>query len=328
MPICFIGPAILFQKPGDYADILRSAGFELRYPPAPNFPLSFDQLAACLDGVDAAIAADEPYNNAIFDRFPQLRVVSRAGVGYDSVDVESATRHGVLVGFAPGSNHEAVAEHTFAFILGVARRVLANHRAVIDGEFARLPCQPLRGRTLGIVGLGRIGRAVAVRAQAFGMRILVADPVPPTVPDEPYVTRCSLEQLYAESDYVSLHVPMSPETDRMIRKETIALMKPGVVIVNTSRGGLIDEDDLVDALKSGRVGAAALDVYRKEPPTNSPLRSAPNTLLAPHVAGVDHQSVRDMSAFAAEAIVDLYRGNWPTERLVNGAKLAGWKWKR
>jgi D-3-phosphoglycerate dehydrogenase/(S)-sulfolactate dehydrogenase len=319
---------LLFQKPGAYRDILESAGFAVRFPKSGGKVLTEGQLEAELDGVEATIASTEPYTAAILKRAESLRIISRTGVGFDSIDTAAATERGVVVACTPGTNHEAVAEHAFALLLAVAKRIVPNHADVARGGFQRQPSRALRGKTLGLVGLGRIGRAVARRAAAFEMRILAHDPFLTALPDGAReVELVSFEQLLARSDVISLHAAATESTSRLIRRETLAQMKQGVVLINTARGTLVDEAALTEVLQSGKVAAAGLDVFEHEPPAGSPLLSAPNVVLSPHLAGVDEQAFEDMATMAAQTIVDLSQGRWPVERLVNAGQLRQpWKW--
>ena len=186
----------------------------------------------------------------------------------------------------------------------------------------------MRGRTIGLAGLGRIGKAVAMRALAFEMRVLAYDPYPDKAFCEAHgIGLMSFDQLLAESDFLSLHLPMSPQTRHIIKRDTIAKMKPTAVLVNTSRGGLVCEADLIPALREGRIAGAALDVFEDEPtPADNPLRKLPNVVLTPHAAGVDVQSLHDMARSAAEAVASLRKGDWPTEKVVNPDVRAAFRW--
>lgn len=327
-PAVLVNQPLLFQKSGTWRAILESAGFEVRFPRTGGVVLSEAQLGSDLEDAWATIASTEPYTKSILTRATSLRVVSRTGVGYDSIDVGAATERGVVVACTPGTNQEAVAEHTFALLLAVAKRIVPGHVEVSQGGFRRQPTRSLRGKVLGIVGLGSIGRAVARRAAAFQMQVLAYDPFLTALPsDVRDVGLVSLEDLLARSDFISLHAAASESTARLIRREALAQMKPGVVLLNTARGTLIDEAALSEALHSGHVAAAGLDVFEQEPPTGSPLLSAPNVVLSPHVAGIDVQAFEDMATMAAQTIVELYQGRWPAERLVNAGQLAH-PWKR
>lgn len=327
MPKVLIAPAPLAGVQAPYLQVLRDGGFEIVYPKETK-QLTESELLSVLSGVSAVIAGSEPYTPRVIAAHPQLRVIARAGVGYDAVDTAAATAHGVAVTIAPGTNQDAVAEHTFALILGLAKNIAAQHNALKAGRWERRANLPVRGRTIGIVGLGRIGKAVAVRAAAFGMPILAYEPYPDAAFIAQYrIQLVPMERLLAESDYVSLHIPLGPEAKYLINRQSLALMKPTAFLVNTARGGLVNEADLLEALKARRIAGAALDVFEEEPPpAKHPLLALDNVLLTPHAAGVDLQSRDDMAMSAAESIVFLSKGQWPTERVVNADVRAKFKW--
>jgi phosphoglycerate dehydrogenase-like enzyme len=314
-----------------FLDVLEGAGFTAVYPAdAPLNQPTEEELYAALDGVEASLAGSELYNAKLFDRFPKLKVVARVGVGYDAVDLAAATERGIAVTIAPNTNQGSVAEHTFALILGLTRHLHIRHAAVSSGKWPLMMSEPLRGRTLGLAGLGRIGKAVATRAAAFEMKMLAYDPYP----DEQFcaaygITLVSFDRLLAESDIFSLHLPSTPQTRHLMNKTTFAKMKRGALLINTSRGGLVCEVDLVEALQRGPLGGAGLDVFEQEPPAkDNPLLTLPNVILTPHAAGVDRQSLGDMARSAAEAIASLRRGEWPAEKVVNPAVRSSFKWER
>jgi D-3-phosphoglycerate dehydrogenase / 2-oxoglutarate reductase len=317
MPKALIAPLTLANLEGQHLQILREAGFELVFPPRPH-QLSEEELLALLPGSTASISGMEPYTPRVLDACPTLRVIARVGVGYDAVDVPAATARGVAVTIAPGTNQDSVAEHTFCLILGLTRRLVAKHNSMKAGRWERGITLPVRGSTLGIVGLGRIGKAVAVRAKAFGMKLLAYEPFPDAAFAAAYgVEFASLERLLAESDFVSLHLPLDAASRHMINKKTLGLMKKTAFLVNTARGGLVNEHDLAEALRAGTIAGAALDVFEREPPIDSPLPALDNVLLTPHEAGTDRKSLQDMAMSASQAVVDLSRGKWPAEKIVN-----------
>ncbi len=326
MPKVLIAPIALAKLQAPFVSLLRDAGFELVYPNRMG-QLTEDELLDHLKGVSASLAGSEPYTRRVLQAHPQLRVIARAGVGYDAVDVAAATDLGVAVAIAPGTNHDAVAEHTFAHILALAKGLIPQHLSVKSGGWPRGATIPLRGRTLGIIGLGRIGKAVALRGLAFGMKLIAYEPFPDTafvqkhgIPLEP------LDKLLAESDYVTIHIPRTPQTENLINKKTLALMKPTAFLVNESRGGLINEADLYEALRDRRIAGAGLDVFDKEPPGDSPLFTLDNIILTPHAAGVDLQSRDDMAYSAANTIVTLSKGGWVAEAIVNPEVRAKFRW--
>lgn len=315
-----ISPREVAHFENRYRDVLVGAGLEIVYPPPGEVnQLTPVELRAALTGVSAVVAGSELYTAGLLAEVPQLRVIARVGVGYDAIDVAAATAHGVAVTIAPNTNQDSVAEHTFALLLGFTRHLSVRHQGVTHGHWLRLMSQPLRGRTLGLAGLGRIGKAVAVRARAFDMRVLAYDPVPDAVFASAHaITLVPFDRVLGESDYLSLHLPLTPETHWLINRAALARMKPGAVLINTSRGGLVREVDLVEALQRKQIAGAALDVFEQEPPPpDHPLLKLDNVVLTPHAAGVDILSLGDMARSAAEAVASLSRGEWPTEKVVN-----------
>jgi len=317
MPKVLIGPSTLATVDGKYMQVLRAGGFEPVYPPK-QAQMTEAELLSALSGVTAALAGSEPYNARVLAAHPQLRVIARVGVGYDAVDIQAATTHGMAVTIAPNTNQDAVAEHGFTLMLALVKNLIPQHLGVKAGGWPRGTNLPLRGRTLGIAGLGRIGKAMAVRGKVFGMPLLAYE----TYPDRAFCTAhgvglVSFEQLLAEADFLSLHLPMTAESKHIINRQTLAKMKPTAFLINTARGGLVCEADLYEALRSKQIAGAGLDVFEEEPPGKLSLFDLDNVVLTPHAAGVDLQSRDDMALSAAEAIVALSRGEWPAEKVVN-----------
>jgi phosphoglycerate dehydrogenase-like enzyme len=321
-----IAPMTLAGLSGPYVDILREGGFELVYPQRAAQMIE-EELLHALDGISACLAGSEPYTRRVLETHPALRVIARVGVGYDAVDLTAATEHGIAVTTAPGTNHDAVAEHTFTLILALAKRLIPHHLATKAGEWPRQTNLPLRGMTLGIAGLGRIGKAVALRGAAFGMRLVAHEPFPDKAfVQQQDITLVPLDQLFAEADYLTLHVPLTPESRHLVNRRTLALMKPTAFLINTARGGMVCEADLLEALQNKRIAGAALDVFEKEPPGKHPLFQLDNVALTPHTAGGDLRSREDMAAAAARSIVALSRGDWPGEQVVNPEVRARFRW--
>jgi D-3-phosphoglycerate dehydrogenase / 2-oxoglutarate reductase len=246
-------------------------------------------LAAALASADALVVRSAvQVDDALMEKAPKLRVIGRAGVGVDNIDADAATRRGIVVMNTPGANAVAVAELTIGLMLGLARKVPAANSSMHAGKWEKKSLQgaELRGKTLGILGLGRIGLEVAKRARGFGLEILGSDPfVSAAVARENGIRLVTLEELFAGSDYLTLHVGLTPQTTGIINGKTIAAMKKGVRIINCARGELVDEAALAAALKSGQVGGAALDVFTVEPPKDSPFFGLDNVILTPHIAG-------------------------------------------
>jgi len=227
------------------------------------------------------------------EKAPKLRAIGRAGVGVDNVDLDAATRRGIVVMNTPGGNAVAVAEHTFALMLSLARFIPRAHSTMTAGKWEKKTLQgtELRGKTLGVLGLGRVGVEVSRRALAFGMKVVAHDPyVAPSFAQQLKVTMVPLDELYAQSDYITLHVGLTPQTNGMINADAIGKMKKGVRLVNCARGELLNEAAVVEALQSGQLGGAALDVYSHEPLKDSPLMTLPNVLLTPHIAGSTNEA--------------------------------------
>lgn len=322
-PIVAITTETLLNMPGPHLDLLRDAGFEVRYPR--SFPLATESdVVEAVGDAMATLAGSEPYTARVFDCLPGLRVVSRCGVGYDRVDVAAASQRRIAVAITPEGNHEGVAEHAFALMLSLARSVVAADKWAKGGQWKMdRPFVPLRGKTLGIVGLGRIGRSLAKRAAAFRMKLVAFE----LFPDESFcrdyqISLVSFDELLTRSDFVSLHAPLTVETRGLINRQSLARMKPGALLINTGRGGLVDEEALFEALQAGRLRGAALDVLNEEPPSRpNPLFTLDNVLISPHVAAFDSQAIEDMATMAARNIVDLFRGKPPVASLVNAGAL-------
>ncbi|HTV15224.1 MAG TPA: phosphoglycerate dehydrogenase [Acidobacteriaceae bacterium] len=247
-----------------------------------NLPESLADADALV--VRSAVQVDD----ALMAAAPKLRVIGRAGVGVDNIDADAATRRGIVVMNTPGANAIAVAELALGLMISLARSIPRANATMHAGQWEKKSLQgaELRGKKLGILGLGRIGIEVARRARSFGMELLGHDPfVSASIARENNIQLRSAEELFAESDYLTLHVGLTPQTAGIINRTTIATMKKGVRIVNCARGELVVEQDLAEALKSGHVGGAALDVFHEEPPKNSPFASLDNVLLTPHIAG-------------------------------------------
>jgi len=318
MACVLVTPKQFYRQPGEYHDVMLAAGLEVRYPDAEANLADPEVLVRQLAGVDAVLASTEPYTPAVLDR-TSLRVIARAGVGYDSIDVPAATERGIVVTITPGTLEESVAEHALALILGIYRGLLPRHREVQGGHWRRGALPRLAGKTLGLVGLGRIGSVVAQKAAALGLRVIATDPVAdPAAMRAVGIEPFDLEGLLAAADIVSLHCPCTAQTRNLIDAQSLSKMKSGAVLINTSRGGLVDEGALVDALRRGHLLGAGLDVFQTEPlVVESPLVALDNVLLTPHTGGLDEASLAAMSRRAAQCIVEILSGRWPLECVVN-----------
>jgi phosphoglycerate dehydrogenase-like enzyme len=292
------------------AGVLIAAGLEIRLSPKTGARTPVDVVTVMADAV-AGIVSTDPFDDRVFAACPRLRVLARTGVGVDSIDIDAATAAGVVVTTTPGVNNEVVADHTLALILAAVRRVVESDASVRRGEWRRgsdLPVWDLHGSTVGIVGLGAIGQAVARRLRGFDCTLLAYD-----VDDRPvdHVKRVSLSELLSRSEIITVHVPLLQSTRGLIGARELALTRPDAILVNTSRGGIVDEEALIEALRSGRMRAAALDVFADEPPAESPLLALPNVVLSAHLAGLSEASITRMLRLAAQAVVSVLEGGEP-----------------
>jgi D-3-phosphoglycerate dehydrogenase len=282
-------------------DLLRATGWEIIRP-------TKETLDAELPTADALIVRSATrVTSAVLERSPKLRVVGRAGVGVDNVDLDAATRRGVLVMNTPGGNAPSVAEHTLALMLSLARKIPALNAAMHAGRWEKSKGQgtELRGKTLGLIGLGRVGAEVARRARSLEMRVLACDPfLTENAAREASVVLVQLDQLLAESDFLSLHTALVPETERIINAANLAKTKRGAYLVNTARGELVDETALAEALRSGQLGGAGLDVFAVEPPKDSPLIGLANLVATPHVAGSTAEAQEEVGTLIAQQVRD------------------------
>jgi D-3-phosphoglycerate dehydrogenase / 2-oxoglutarate reductase len=313
---------------GPHVEMLQKRGFEVVEAPRNIDLYQAENLIATAKDCVACVAGSEPWTDAVLAACPKLRVLARTGVGYDAIDMAACDRRRVVVATTPGVNHHAVAEHTMALLFGVARLFPSRDQFVRACTWNRFSGPRVMGSTLGLVGLGRIGRAVATRAVGVGLKVVAYEPFPNREFCEQWnIELASFEDLLKKSDYVSLHLPMSAETKHVMNAKTLAIMKPGSVLINTARGLLVDEPALIQALNSGHLRGAGLDVFEVEPlPDTSPLLKMDNVLLSGHLAGLDDESQRDTLKMSAETIISLLEGGWPTEAIRNLAGVKDWKW--
>ena len=274
--------------------------------------LARDELCAILPDYDALIVRRQVQVDAgLIAAGTRLVVIGRAGVGVDNVDLDAATRAGIMVVNAPTGNTIAAAEHTLALLYGVARRVAPADASVRRGEWNRdqFTGLELRGRTLGIVGLGKIGQAIAVRARAMEMVVLAVDPFVSTEQAANHGAQLvEFDELLRRADVLTVHVPLTRTTRRLIGRDAIARLKPGSIVLNVSRGGIVDEVAVAEALASGQLGGAGIDVFEQEPPINSPLLGAPNTLLTPHLGASTAEAQVLVAEEVAAQVLDVLDG--------------------
>jgi len=277
-----------------------------------------DSVASKIGDADALIlGGGGPVTRRVMERAANLKIIARHGIGLDNVDLEAATELGIPVTYCRHTGEEdSVAEHAVALILACARRIVEADRAVREGRWGarvHLVGLELKGKTLGVIGLGAIGRRVArIMREGFLMRVLAYDPY---APEEAFrevgAERASLERLLRESDVITVHAPLTEETRGMLNAEAIRLMKPGAILVNTARGAIVDERALAEALREGRIFYAGLDVFEREPPAGSPLLELPNVVLTPHIAAFTKEALRRMDMANAEDLVRFFRGERP-----------------
>ncbi len=296
--------------------ILGDAGAELVVLDDP----SPESIRANARDADALLNTYAPIDRTTVEHLPKLKIVARYGIGVDNVDLEAARERGIVVTNVPDYCVEEVADHTFALLLAVARKVMTGHEHVTSGGWGIEPLRPihrLRGQTLGLIGFGNIARGVSARAMPFGVKVLTYDPY---VGDEVLEARGarradSLEALLAGSDIVSVHVPLLPETRGLIAAETIRRMRPTAVLLNTSRGPIVDVDAVVSALWEGRLGGAGLDVFPTEPPDGASFGSVPNLVVTPHAAFYSDEAINESQTKAAGNIVAVLQGQEPKYRV-------------
>jgi len=288
--------------------VLDSSGCEvLRLERHRSGQVTEEMMITALRNIDGIIVGVEPLSAAVIECAIALRVISKYGVGMDNIGVEAARARGIALGWTPEANSNAVAELTLGLIFALARHIPRAANVVRAGEFPRMTGIELRGRTLGLIGLGRIGRRVAHGAAGLGMRVIAYDPYLARPPEDD-VELVGLQDLCAKADFVSLHLPLTTETAGMIGAETLSWMKPGALLINTTRGGVVDEDALYQTLKAGHLGGAAIDCFAHEPPISSPLLELENVIGTPHMGSHTDEAIARMGLMAAENVVAGLRG--------------------
>jgi D-3-phosphoglycerate dehydrogenase / 2-oxoglutarate reductase len=289
--------------------VLAPLGVELR----PAQCKSEEEIIELTRGADAVLNCYAKMTARVIEKLDRCKIIARYGIGVDNVDLAAATRAGILVTNVADYCIDEVSDHALALLLVLARRIATAHGAVKVGAWdvvSHAGIRRLRGQTLGLVGFGKIAIAVASKAQAFGLRVLAHDPYLDTAVIAQYgVQAVDLDALLRESDAVSIHVPLSTETRNLIGQGELARMKPTAFLINTSRGGIVDEQALAESLKAGRIGGAALDVLSVEPPPQDhPLQEAPNIILTPHLAFYSRESVIELQTKAAEEVARALKG--------------------
>ena len=291
---------------------LLDAGHEVVHNPHGR-PMTAQELAPLLEGIDGIAAGVDDFSAPAFAEVDRLKVLSRHGAGLDGVDLAACTRKGIVVTPVPGANAEAVADMSFGLMLAVARHLPVGDKTTKEGQWLNTYGVDVYQATLGLLGMGRIGKGVARRGRGFDMRVLAYDPYF----DEEFAAAHgveqadSVEQVMKEADFVSVHMPLNDETRGAIDAEKIALMKPTAILVNTARGAIVDEEALVEALEEERIFGAGLDVYAAEPPTGSRLLKCSRTVTMPHVSSNTTNSLLGMGNGVVDGILDVFEGRRP-----------------
>jgi D-3-phosphoglycerate dehydrogenase len=296
-------------------DVLTAAGCELVKADMSE-EVTEERLIELLDGVDGAIVGVVPVTAHVLENAPTLKVVSMHGVGTDHIDLHAASRLGIIIANCPGTNDQAVADLAIGLIISIARSIPCGDRAVRQSEWGRYQGTELWQKTLGLIGLGRIGRAVARRALGFDMQVLAHDPyLQPEQVGIADVRLASLNEVITAADFLSLHAALTPETHNLIGAAQFAMMKPGAFLINTARGGLVDEEALHAALIGGQIAGAALDVYAKERPWGSPLLTLDNVVVTPHIGAHTVEAIERVGVMAARNVVQALQAGDPLHRV-------------
>lgn len=307
------------DTPGYHHELLEQSGFEIIRE---RGPLPEERMLELVGDIDGMICGDDAITAAVIDKaLPRLKIISKYGIGLDKIDVEHTDKVGVPLTFCPGVNHTTVAEHSFGLLLAIFRNLVEEVNYTRAGEWVRLTGHEIMGKTIGIVGLGRIGREVAIRAKAFGMPVIGYDIYwPEAFAKEQEVTRCDdIAEVFRDADIISLHTNLTEETHSMVNAESIATMKDGVVLLNCARGELVDSQAMANALNAGKVGGYGTDVLDVEPPpSDHVLLSAKNCIVSPHIGSRTHESVQRQAGMATRNLLHFFNRQ-PPEAQANKA---------
>ena len=306
------------DTPGPHHDLLASSGAEIV---CARGPLSEKSMLEYAGDYDAFLCGDDVISQAVIQKaLPRLKIIAKYGIGVDKIDVDYATDQGIPVAFTPGVNHTTVAEHCFMLMLALSKKLIEHVEWTKQGLWKRETGNEIAGKTLGIIGLGRIGREMAIRAKAFGMKVLAQDiHWPEAFAKEHQITRIeNLDQLFSDSDFISLHTNLTAETQGLINSATIQKMKNSAILINCGRGELVHVDDILVALRDNTLGGYGADVLDVEPANaDHPLLSAPNCLITPHIGSRTHESVIRQATKATENLLMLLRGESPHAQVNN-----------
>ena len=300
------------DTPGPHHDKLKDAGLELI---CERGPLPESKMLELVGEIDGFICGDDEITQAVVDKaLPRLKVISKYGIGLDKINVDYVTEKKIPLTFCPGVNHTTVAEHTFALLLALSRQLVTEANHCSAGEWVRLTGNEIMGKTISIIGMGRIGKEVAIRANAFGMNAVGFDLYWDEEFAEKYDVKraANMDEALCAGDVVSLHVNLTDETRDLICREKIAQMKDGVIILNCARGEIVNTEDLADALNEGTVGGYGADVLDIEPPpADHPLLRAKNTIITPHIGSRTYESVQRQAGMAADNLILALQGEKP-----------------
>ncbi|MBL6829325.1 MAG: phosphoglycerate dehydrogenase [Puniceicoccaceae bacterium] len=306
------------DTPGPHHDLLASSGAEIV---CARGPLSEKSMLEYAGDYDAFLCGDDVISQAVIQKaLPRLKIIAKYGIGVDKIDVDYATDQGIPVAFTPGVNHTTVAEHCFMLMLALSKKLIEHVEWTKQGLWKRETGNEIGGKTLGIIGLGRIGREMAIRANAFGMKVLAQDIYwPEAFAEEHHITRIeNLDRLFSDSDFISLHTNLTAETQGLINSAAIRKMKNSAVLINCGRGELVNADDILAALRENTLGGYGADVLDVEPANaDHPLLSAPNCLITPHIGSRTHESVIRQATKATENLLMLLRGESPHAQVNN-----------
>lgn len=293
-------------------DIFKSKGIEVVSNPYKGKGLSEDELIELIPGVHGLLSGVDQVTAKFIQATDELKVISKFGTGVDNIDINAATEKGIIVTRVPGMNSDSVADMAFALMFAIARRVTYAYDKVKNREWPLILGTEIWNKTLGIIGLGQIGKRMALRARGFNMRVLAYE----IAPDEKFIEEHSIElvdlnRLLQESDFISIHIPLTNETKDLIGKQEIELMKPDAFLINTARAGIVNEDALYDALTSGAIAGAAFDVLKDEPPTDRKLIGLENFIVTPHIAAFTKEAINNMARLSAQNVIDVLDGKIP-----------------
>jgi len=305
--------ARIFGHVSDMAyNIFKTKGIEVAPNPYKGKGLSEDQLIELIPGVHGLLTGVDEVSEKFIQAADDLKVISKFGAGVDNIDVDAATDKGIIVTRAPGTNSDSVADMAFALLFAAARKVVYAYDQIRSGEWPLMLSTELWSKTLGIIGIGQIGKRVALRAKGFNMKVLASE----IAPDEDFfneqgIERVDLSRLLEESDFITIHTPLTDETRNLIDRKELEKMKPTAFLVNTARGGIVNEDALYDALISDTIAGAAFDVLEEEPPRDRKLIGLDNFIVTPHISAFTKEAIGNMERLSAQNLIDVLEGNTP-----------------